>query len=743
MAKKKLRPLEELLSWDPTLKKEDILVFAASNLDPHEPNKRTKTYLVLCEDGLRLYADRARTQSIPLDEIREVNCRSGIGCVFLEYIDRDGTPVLLTRADSRLDSALCGVAYKINHYLKFRDRTFRGFARKGSRVCPRCGKPISKGSAACLRCASKKKALKRLLSFAVREWKWILLSILLFFVTTGIGVLTPYLNRLLVDDHILADGEASVLLAGFLGLLLSLVAFNLLSKGVTVLRNISLNIAGNNLVLRLRQVVFGKIQELSVQKVANRTSGELMKRVNKDTTAVKTFLVNQLPNVIEQTLLLLAIAILLVFYDPLLAILILVPAPFVALAVRLFWRSMRGMFNRRWQLSSRAGAILHDIFSGIRVVKAYGMEKREEERYIGISEEERDAQLKQELFWALIMPALQFLISAGEFILLYYVGRKMLDPVNPMSAGEMAQFSAYAGMIYGPLQALMNFPRQLLTMMTHWARINDVIEEEPDIKEGTRRSLPPFRGAIDLERVSFSYEAGEEVLRDVNLHIEPGDFIGLVGSSGVGKSTLVNLIMRMYDVDEGSIKIDGVDVREIPQTTLRSRMGVVLQENFLFAGSVWQNLTYAKPEATPEEVIRAAKTAGAHSFIVNLPDGYNTFVGERGHTLSGGERQRISIARALLHDPRILILDEATSSLDTETEKLIQDALQRLSAGRTTIAIAHRLSTLRNATKLVVLDRGTVAEVGTHEELMEKGGIYYGLVMAQRDMSKMTGTDPS
>ena len=226
-------------------------------------------------------------------------------------------------------------------------------------------------------------------------------------------------------------------------------------------------------------------------------------------------------------------------------------------------------------------------------------------------------------------------------------------------------------------------------------------------------------------------------MHDVDLHVRPGEFIGLVGKSGVGKSTLINLIMRMYDVDEGSICIDGVDVRNISQESLRRQMGVVLQETFLFTGSIWQNLTYAKPSATREEVIQAAKMAGAHEFIVRLPDGYNTYVGERGHTLSGGERQRIAIARALLHNPRILILDEATSALDTQTEKLIQDALAALSAGRTTIAIAHRLSTLRNATRLVVLNEGGVAEVGTHDELMAREGIYYGLVMAQREMTKM------
>ena len=306
-----------------------------------------------------------------------------------------------------------------------------------------------------------------------------------------------------------------------------------------------------------------------------------------------------------------------------------------------------------------------------------------------------------------------------------------------MTAGEMSQFSAYAGMIFGPLMSLMSFPRQFMHMMTSLTRVYEIMDETVELAAPKNVSMKPLQGNIDINRISFGYEESDEVLHDVDLHIRQGEFIGLVGKSGVGKSTLINLIMRMYDVDEGSICIDGVDLRQIPQEQLRAQMGVVLQENFLFTGSVYQNISYAKPDATREEVIRAAKAAGAHEFIVRLPDGYNTYVGERGHTLSGGERQRISIARALLHDPRILILDEATASLDTETEKLIQDALAQLSAGRTTIAIAHRLSTLRNATRLVVLDKGTVAEIGTHEELMEKEGIYYGLVMAQREMTKM------
>ena len=371
----------------------------------------------------------------------------------------------------------------------------------------------------------------------------------------------------------------------------------------------------------------------------------------------------------------------------------------------------------------------------IRVVKSYGMEKREEARFVGIAAQEKDLQLRIERFWAVLMPILQFLMGFGEFVLLYYVGTQML--AGEMTAGEMSQFSSYTSMIFGPLMALMRFPRMFMHMMVSLTRVYDIIDENIDVADGHEQALDRIDGYIDINHISFGYTEGEEVLSDVDLHVRPGEFIGLVGKSGVGKSTLINLVMRMYDVDEGSICIDGVDVRNISQESLRRQMGVVLQETFLFTGSIWQNLTYAKPNATREEVIQAAKMAGAHEFIVRLPDGYNTYVGERGHTLSGGERQRIAIARALLHDPRILILDEATSALDTQTEKLIQDALASLSSGRTTIAIAHRLSTLRNATRLVVLNEGGVAEVGTHDELMAKEGIYYGLVMAQREMTKM------
>ena len=721
--------------WDAT----NTVELFITRLDLAEPTKQTENVVLFAKEELTVWRDGKIGLREKTENIERVNLGRGVGCCWIEYKRKsDGETILCARADNTQQNALGKAVKHINRYLR------QGIIEKGEtdtdtegKLCPKCQKPYPRGSHVCPRCASKTRAIRRLLGLARAEWWRIAISVVLFFLSTGVSIIIPMINRDMVDLYIQnTEAEANtVFLLGFFGVVLSLLLANILRRLIGMARGYFLAVAGNNLVLRLRDMVFRKIQELSIAKISARTSGDLMKHVNGDTQEIKRFLVDHVPNMIEQVLLLLGISVLMFGYDPLMAALILIPMPLVALCFRFFWRFMHSMFRKRWNVNSEGSAVLHDIFSGIRVVKSYGMEKREEARFVGIAAQEKDLQLRIERFWAVLMPILQFLMGFGEFVLLYYVGTQML--AGKMTAGEMSQFSSYTSMIFGPLMALMRFPRMFMHMMVSLTRVYDIIDENVDVTDGHEKELSHIDGYIDINHIAFGYSAGEDVLHDVDLHVKPGEFIGLVGKSGVGKSTLINLVMRMYDVDEGSICIDGVDVRNISQESLRRQMGVVLQETFLFTGSIWQNLTYAKPNATREEVINAAKMAGAHEFLVRLPDGYNTYVGERGHTLSGGERQRIAIARALLHDPRILILDEATSALDTQTEKLIQDALASLASGRTTIAIAHRLSTLRNATRLVVLNEGTVAEVGTHDELMAKEGIYYGLVMAQREMTKM------
>lgn len=728
--------LRDLKKLDDRCSESDLVALASANLDVDLPDRQCKTLIAAFCSELRVYTDEKLILCEPLERIREVKLVTGVGCVFLQYLRKDEEQAIcFARADNRYLVSLGHFVKCLMHYLRYHDCDFSKLTSHMGKVCPKCGNPYPRGSTVCTKCTSKKKALRRLFGFAKSEFRYIAIAVVLFFATTAIGLIIPYINRVLVDDYIQNTG-GNVLLWGFLGMIAALFLTNLLRRGIRILRGYFLTVGGNRLVLRLRDMVFQKIQRLSISQIAVRTSGELMKRVNGNTATIKNFLINKLPNLLEQALLFVAIGGVLLTYDYRLALLILIPAPLVALAFKFFWSFMRGMFHRRWELNSKGSAVLHDIFSGIRVVKAYGREEQEEERFLQVAAKERDAQLRQERVWAALMPCLEFFMGISEFILLFYVGQKMLD--GTMTAGEMSQFSTYASMLFAPLTAMMNFPRNFMEMMTSLNRVFEIMDETAEIADGTDTAFTKLEGKIDLNHISFGYDDVDEVLHDIDLHIQPGEFIGLVGKSGTGKSTLINLIMRMYDVEEGNICIDGTDIREIPQEVLRSQMGVVLQENFLFTGSILQNLRYAKPNASREEVVSAAKAAGAHAFIIRLPDGYNTIVGEKGYTLSGGERQRLAIARALLHDPKILILDEATASLDTETEKLIQDALQMLSKGRTTIAIAHRLSTLRNATRLVVLDKGRVAETGTHEELMAKQGMYYQLVMAQREMTKIT-----
>lgn len=721
-------PLERLCATDPSFRDAPPAALFAADLCATEAGRRTETFLILtADDRLVIWESGKAERVLELKQLEHISSPGGVGSVEIIARTAGGEELLLARATAKCAPDAGGFVRAVNRRLRRMTGTVSdGAERKKEAALPK---------------TSAKSALLRLAKLAKPEFGFIALTILFFIASTAVSLIIPRINRWMVDDYIQNPG-GSALLAGFVGVVMSLLAFNLAGRLFGMARTWFLTVAGNRLVVRLRDTVFRRVQAMSVGSIYRMTSGELMKRVNGDTARIKNFIVDVLPSVLEQGLLLLAVSFYLFTVDWRLALMILLPAPIITLAFRMTWRFIRQLTRRTRDLNARGNAVLHDVFSGIRVVKAYGMERREEERFVSMAASERDSQLRQEKVWALLMPVLNFLMGIGEFVLLYFVGSRMLT--GEMTAGEMSQLSSYAGMIYSPLAVLIRVPRQLAAAAVSLSNVFGLLDAPIDIPDSQTPVIPEtLRGEVEIDHVSFGYGDGDEVLRDVSLHIAPGEFIGLVGRSGVGKSTLINLLMRMYDVDDGAIRLDGVDIREIPQSELRRHMGVVLQENFLFAGSVWQNLTYAKPDATRDEVIRAAKYAGAHSFIVNLPDGYNTTIGERGYTLSGGERQRLAIARALLHDPKLLILDEATSALDTETEKLIQEALAVLTRGRTTVAIAHRLSTLRGATRLVVLDGGRVAETGTHDELMEKKGIYYGLVMAQREMSKMADAEPA
>jgi ATP-binding cassette subfamily B protein len=421
-----------------------------------------------------------------------------------------------------------------------------------------------------------------------------------------------------------------------------------------------------------------------------------------------------------------------------LAIAALLPVP--PLAVLTYYRSMKmqAMFGRLWTYWSRMTAVVGDALPGVRVVKAFANEQKEVTRFDRRSDEYSMHEQEVNSVWAALQPIIFGTMTFGRNLVWIVGGYFVIKyPSSENSISTLVMFGMFVNMFYDPIMELANSNRMVTRAASSATRVFEVLDTAPDIYSTTvARKAPTLKGQVEFRQVSFSYEGAQPALRDVSVKVEPGEMIGLCGPSGAGKSTFVNLICRFYDATDGQILIDGVDIRDYDVHWLRRQIGLVLQEPYLFHGTIADNIRYGNPEASPSEVIRAAKAANAHDFVVGFPDGYDTMVGERGQSLSGGERQRISIARAILHNPRILILDEATSSVDTETEKQIQQALDRLVEGRTTFAIAHRLSTLQAANRLIVLEKGKIVEQGRHSDLVDKPeGVYAKLHKTQMEMS--------
>src|SRR5262245_18504434 len=670
---------------------------------------------------------------ISLQDIEGVRIEALVGGGFLELTLKQAPPLrmLYSASLSRQFSELAGAIDQLRQA-----GYFLALKKADDVRCSTCGRLLPEKNGICPACIPRWTTFRRIAAY-LKPYKGQTLLVALASPLMTVPTLTPpMITRRIVDDVLMPQEVGGPSLDNrlrLLGLLvLGLFGLRLLSWGAEWAHGRTVAHLGARVTADIRRQLYEQLEKLSLRFYDKRAVGSLISRITNDAGTLQDFLIRGLPYLVSNVLILLGIFGFMFSMNRLLALCVLLPVPAIWAFGLLFWPRMNLLFQRWWQAGSTFTAQFAESLSGIRVIKAFAQEEHEIARFDKHNTDLRQSNVNTHRHRAVLFAVMGLMTSLGALTLWLLGGAKVIQ--RDLTLGTLLAFYSYLWLFYGPVQWLGQISNSMTKAFTGAQRIFEILDTRSEAHQDPDSApMPRLEGGVRFREVTFGYDTSEPVLQEINLDFAAGERIGLVGKSGAGKTTMMNLLCRFYEVDHGSIEIDGVDIRRMRLEDLRSQIGVVLQDPFLFSGTILENISYGRPGACFEEVVEAAKVANAHHFIVAKPDGYDTEVGERGSRLSGGEKQRIALARAILCDPRILILDEATSAVDAESERLIQEAIGRLTRDRTIFIIAHRLSTLRSADRLIVLDGGRVVEVGTHEGLVARQGAFYNLVRLQQE----------
>ena len=695
--------------------------------------KYAESLLAVCEDSLVVFDEcyESGEYFLNFSDIEQAEVKRLYGNAVFRVTLKTGFKRNILRFSYAAAEVADAVAVYINMINEGADvedeaETVKSVYHKQRCFCPKCGRKLPNPEADCINCSGKGKLISKFGKYVVPEKKSLLVCMLLSVAATALSLVPPYITKIMVDD-VIPNKDSSMLLK----VLIALLGIYVLQYVMNGLRSYKLRLAGDRITLNLKKDIYEKAQYLPLSFYDKISTGSVINRVNSDAGVIQTFIMKITQEAVVQAFTLIGLVAIMFGMSWKLALFSLIPVPIVVVVGRLFGKIIGPKYMRLWRRSASISTVLANSIPGVRVIKAFTNEKDTIGKFRRHCDEWYKEDKKVAVPAAIFPSLITFLVTCGSIVVWFLGGNMVINGSREISLGLLVSFVSYASMFYNPINFFANMSDSYQNTLASAEKILDIVDAEPEHDFGQGNVPDRLKGKIEFRNVNFAFDRSKKVLSNINLTIEEGDIVGIVGTTGSGKSTLINLLMRYYDDYDGEILIDGENIKNVDMKYYRDSIGYVQQEPLMFRDTIFNNIAFGSGRVHVEQVLHAAEVANAHGFISKLPDAYDTMLGERGVGLSGGERQRVSIARAVLKNPSILIFDEATAAVDSETEHLIQEAIERLISGRTTLMIAHRLSTLRKANKIVVVDKGEIIECGTPEELLKMKGKYYKLVEIQ------------